>query len=213
MHRDLRIVAALALPLSATRTWQETPSVDRARGLAEPDRWRLPSPTPRGLIHSDGCRTINRVRDGRYAYPRYFFTNRSTDILEIFRQAVRCRPVCTFPSKPDTISIARRQAVAAFDAFIGPKGDAVDLPRRRGDGTGRHDGLKSHCAKARAGSNPAPGTQTTWPSRTRSPRSNRSRPRLEMSTVVAAPSTISSASSLPTTGACWKPWPLKPFAR
>jgi len=30
----------------------------------------------RGLIHSDGCRTINRVRDGSYAYPRYFFTNR-----------------------------------------------------------------------------------------------------------------------------------------
>src|SRR5262245_30736541 len=32
------------------------------------------------------------------------------------------------------------------------------LRRGRGDGTGRHDGLKSHCAYARAGSNPAPGT-------------------------------------------------------
>ena len=28
----------------------------------------------RGLIHSDGCRAINRVRNGKYAYPRYFFT-------------------------------------------------------------------------------------------------------------------------------------------
>ena len=34
-----------------------------------------------------------------------------------------------------------------------------------------------------------------------------------MSTVLAAPSTMSSASSLPTIGACWKPWPLKPLAR
>jgi hypothetical protein len=30
MHRDLRIVAALALPLSAARPWQEASSVDRA---------------------------------------------------------------------------------------------------------------------------------------------------------------------------------------
>jgi len=33
----------------------------------------------RGLIHSDGCRVINRVWGGakRYAYPRYEFSNRS----------------------------------------------------------------------------------------------------------------------------------------
>ena len=75
----------------------------------------------RGLIHSDGCRTINRVRDGRYAYPRYFFTNRSTDILKIFRQACDAAQIAHSSSKPDTISIARREAVAALDAFIGPK--------------------------------------------------------------------------------------------
>ena len=75
----------------------------------------------RGLIHSDGCRTINRVRDGRYAYPRYFFTNHSTDILEIFRQACDAAEIAHSPSKLDTISIARRHAVAALDAFIGPK--------------------------------------------------------------------------------------------
>ena len=34
-----------------------------------------------------------------------------------------------------------------------------------------------------------------------------------MSTVRASPSTMSSATSLPTTGACWNPWPLNPFAR
>src|SRR5215216_7692228 len=48
MQRDLCIVAALALPLSATWTWQETSSRHRAGGLAEPDRWLLPSPTPSG---------------------------------------------------------------------------------------------------------------------------------------------------------------------
>jgi len=45
----------------------------------------------RGLIHSDGCRTVNRFRtrlpSGRlaeYSYPRYFFTNFSADIRNIF---------------------------------------------------------------------------------------------------------------------------------
>lgn len=40
----------------------------------------------RGLIHSDGCRAINRVR-GRYEYPRYMFSNRSADIRGIFMTA------------------------------------------------------------------------------------------------------------------------------
>jgi len=54
-------------------------------------------------------------------YPRYFFTNRSTDILEIFRRACDVLVVSYRNSKPDTISIAKREDVAAFDRFIGPK--------------------------------------------------------------------------------------------
>jgi hypothetical protein len=121
MHRDLRIVAALALPFSATRPGRKH---HRSIGLED---WQdrivgsYPRQLLRGLIHSDGCRTINRVRDGRYAYPRYFFTNRSTDILEIFRQACDAAQIAHSSSKLDTISIARREAVAALDAFIGPK--------------------------------------------------------------------------------------------
>lgn len=61
------------------------------------------------------------MRDGRYAYPRYFFTNNSTDILQIFRQACDAAQIAHSSSKLDTISIARREAVAALDAFIGPK--------------------------------------------------------------------------------------------
>lgn len=75
----------------------------------------------RGLIHSDGCRTVNRVWNGKYAYPRYFFINNSGDILQIFRNACDAIGVDHRNSKPNTISVARRNAVAALDAFIDPK--------------------------------------------------------------------------------------------
>jgi hypothetical protein len=75
----------------------------------------------RGLIHSDGCRVINRVWGDRYRYPRYLFTNTSKDILQIFRDACDAIGVEHRNSKPDTISVARRNSVASVDAFIGPK--------------------------------------------------------------------------------------------
>ena len=60
---------------------------------------------------------------------------------------------------------------------------------------------------------PLPALRRRGPRSTRSPRSNRSSPSAEMSTVRrdTLASTIS-ARSLPTTGACWNPWPLNPFA-
>ena len=97
-------------------------------------------------------------------------------------------------------------------AHVGPvathartRGRMGSLGPRRDGGTGRRAGLKIPWASAREGSTPSPGTQTTRPSTTRSPRSNRSSPSDEMSTVRARPSTTSSAMSLPTTGACWNP--------
>jgi hypothetical protein len=75
----------------------------------------------RGLVHSDGCRVVNRVGNGTYVYPRYFFTNSSDDILRIFRDACDEIGVPHRNSKPNTISVARREGVAAFDAFVGPK--------------------------------------------------------------------------------------------
>lgn len=75
----------------------------------------------RGLIHSDGCRVMNRVHGGRYGYPRYFFTNRSRDILEIFRSASDMAGISHRSPKPDTVSIARKDDVARLDSFIGPK--------------------------------------------------------------------------------------------
>lgn len=80
-----------------------------------------PTSLLRGLIHSDGCRVINRVGKGRYAYPRYLFSNRSEDIRRIFREACDSLGLRPTNTKPDEISIARRADVVALDSFVGPK--------------------------------------------------------------------------------------------
>jgi len=80
-----------------------------------------------GLFHSDGCRAINRVRrpvkdgDRWYEYPRYFFVNHSTDIHRLCGEALDRLGVEWRFSKPTTISVARREAVARLDKFVGPK--------------------------------------------------------------------------------------------
>ena len=77
----------------------------------------------RGLIHSDGCRFVNRVRHGEkvYAYPRYMFSNRSRDIHAIFTDHLDQLGIAWRWSNDHTISIARREAVARLDEFVGPK--------------------------------------------------------------------------------------------
>ena len=77
----------------------------------------------RGLIHSDGCRAINRIcgRRGTYEYPRYEFSNRSQDIRRIFCDTCDALGVDWRSMRRDVISIARRASVAKLDAFIGPK--------------------------------------------------------------------------------------------
>jgi hypothetical protein len=77
----------------------------------------------RGLIHSDGCRVTNRVtvRGRRYQYPRYFFTNESSDIRAIFTSACDRLGVAWRQNRRNSISVARREAVALLDQWIGPK--------------------------------------------------------------------------------------------
>jgi len=77
----------------------------------------------RGLVHSDGCRALNRVRvKGReYHYPRYFFANESTDILEIAGWALDLVGVEWRFNRRNSISVARRTAVRRMDEHIGPK--------------------------------------------------------------------------------------------
>lgn len=77
----------------------------------------------RGLIHSDGCRCINRVkvRGKRYEYPRYFLSNESRDILLLFGDACDLVGVEWRFNRYNSISVAKRESVALLDSFVGPK--------------------------------------------------------------------------------------------
>jgi hypothetical protein len=85
----------------------------------------------RGLVHSDGCRVTNwttRTVGGqskRYEYPRYFFTNVSADIRQLYCDAldtvgVEWR-VTRRGDQPYNVSVARRASVRLMDLHIGPK--------------------------------------------------------------------------------------------
>jgi hypothetical protein len=89
---------------------------------------RFPHELLRGLIHSDGCRTLNRFKTklpgGRvaaYQYPRYFFSNLSEDIRRIFCEHCELLGIRWTQSNPRNISISHRRSVALMDEFIGPK--------------------------------------------------------------------------------------------
>ncbi|MEW2156668.1 helix-turn-helix domain-containing protein [Streptomyces sp. NPDC007189] len=85
----------------------------------------------RGLIHSDGCRITNwttRVVAGerkRYEYPRYFFTNKSEDIRDLYTSTLDKLGVewthCTRDGSPYNISVAKKTSVALMDTHVGPK--------------------------------------------------------------------------------------------
>ncbi|MFI6872080.1 helix-turn-helix domain-containing protein [Streptomyces sp. NPDC050400] len=85
----------------------------------------------RGLIHSDGCRITNwttRLVGGerkRYEYPRYFFTNKSDCIRQLYTDTLDTLGIpwthCTRHGNPYNISVARKAAVALMDAHVGPK--------------------------------------------------------------------------------------------
>jgi len=89
---------------------------------------RYPEQLLRGLIHSDGCRVVNRFRtklpSGRiaeYEYPRYFFSNLSVDIRALFCEYCERLGVRWTQSNHRNISVSHRHSVAILDAFIGPK--------------------------------------------------------------------------------------------
>jgi hypothetical protein len=89
---------------------------------------RFPRDLLRGLIHSDGCRTINKFKtklpSGRvaaYAYPRYFFSNLSDDIRRIFCDHCELLGIRWTQSNARNVSISHRKSVALLDEFIGPK--------------------------------------------------------------------------------------------
>jgi hypothetical protein len=82
----------------------------------------------RGLFHSDGCRSINTVRatlpSGRaavYEYARYFFTNRSEDILGLWAEHCAVLGVRTTRSSAKNMSVSHRASVAILERVCGPK--------------------------------------------------------------------------------------------
>jgi Homeodomain-like domain len=98
------------------KTWQAELVERHPRGLI------------RGLIHSDGCRCMNRFstrlpsgRVAHYEYPRYFFTNLSADIRGIFCGACDLVGVRWTQSNYKSISVSHRNSVALLDTFVGPK--------------------------------------------------------------------------------------------
>jgi hypothetical protein len=88
----------------------------------------FPRPFVRGLIHSDGCRCVNRFKtklpSGRvaeYEYPRYFFSNLSADIRALFCEYCERLGVRWTQSNHRNISVSHRRSVAILDGFVGPK--------------------------------------------------------------------------------------------
>jgi len=81
----------------------------------------------RGLFNSDGCRVANwatRTVAGevkRYEYPRYMFSNESADIMRICQWALDLLDIPWRMPRRNALSVARRNAVARLDQFIGPK--------------------------------------------------------------------------------------------
>ena len=87
-----------------------------------------PEALVRGLIHSDGCRVVNRFRtklpSGRiadYSYVRYFFTNMSADIRRIFCEHCELLGVRVTQSNHRNLTVSRRRSVAILDEVVGSK--------------------------------------------------------------------------------------------
>ncbi|MER7891075.1 transcriptional regulator [Micromonospora sp. NPDC094482] len=77
----------------------------------------------RGLFHSDGARFDNRVtvRGKSYVYPRYMFVNESADIMGLCQWALDELGIAWRMNRCNSLSVARRDAVAALDRHVGPK--------------------------------------------------------------------------------------------
>jgi len=117
----------------ARRVPQHGPGRKHTRPIELTD-WQLelttrhPKAVIRGLIHSDGCRTVNRFTirlpkggDREYAYVRYFFSNHSLGIQRIFASHCELLGVRWTQSTPFMLSVSDRASVALLDSFIGPK--------------------------------------------------------------------------------------------
>ncbi|MFG2781812.1 helix-turn-helix domain-containing protein [Streptomyces prunicolor] len=111
---------------------QHGPGVKHKREIAlEPWQQDIVDAHPwefiRGLVHSDGCHITNwttRLVGGetkRYEYPRYFFTNLSTDIRQLYTDTLDKVGVSWKQANAHNVSVARKASVALMDTHVGPK--------------------------------------------------------------------------------------------
>ena len=127
LRPDQELLQALDLPLPAARSraestpgtitledWQQESSttIRAFPARADPLRW---------LPHDELGPAPRRRRTERYEYPRYFFTNKSLDILALCCTALDRLGIAHRRPRWDQVSVARREAVAALDVWVGPK--------------------------------------------------------------------------------------------
>jgi hypothetical protein len=112
----------LRTPTSWASTWGT--GVSRQQAIVDVHPWAF----LRGLLHSDGCRTVNRFsttlpsgRVAEYAYPRWFFSNRSPDIRGLFCATCDAVGVRWTQSNARNISVSHRDSVALLDERVGAK--------------------------------------------------------------------------------------------
>ena len=133
----IRVHSASASSAAGKAGSRRCPSTGRAAstsGRSCSSRWqeRIVEAHPwqflRGLLHSDGCRTINRFKtklpSGRvaeYEYPRWFFSNLSADIRGLFCVTCEQLGLRWTQSNHRNISISHRRSVALLEEHVGPK--------------------------------------------------------------------------------------------
>ena len=131
VHRSVRVTAGskhwpYLFPQMGRGPKHERPIVlaPWQREIVDAHPWQF----VRGLIHSDGCRTVNRFKtrlpSGRvaeYAYPRDFFSNLSADIRGLFCESCERLGLRWTQSNHRNISISHRTSVALLDEYVGPK--------------------------------------------------------------------------------------------
>lgn len=134
---------------------------------------RYPGDFVRGLIHSDGCRSMNRVRrvlaDGEhwYEYPRYFFSNKSLDILglcgaALYRLGVEWRFV-----RWDVISVAKK---GPWRGWMSSSGPSTEQGEGHQPGAGSRDGQPGgRSSPVCSVSSPLVRRRVAWPIVMRSP--------------------------------------------
>ena len=104
--------------------------IARATGVPRStvQRWRtkrLPAAAAPGdtFVAVPVAYPINRVKANGavYQYPRYYFTNYSRDIRELFHSHCALLGVHATQSNFKTMSVASRASVEILDALVGPK--------------------------------------------------------------------------------------------